>query len=88
LAERDFFRDRLSEDDIRRLLAGRPAAELFSWKSPRAKAMGLSPEKPPPDDELMRLMAEEPYLIRRPIVVAGDRLIIGFDKKGIDEALG
>jgi arsenate reductase-like glutaredoxin family protein len=50
--------------------------------------MGLSPEKSPPDDELIRLMAEEPYLIRRPIIVAGGRLIIGFDKKRIDETLG
>jgi arsenate reductase-like glutaredoxin family protein len=50
--------------------------------------MGLSPDKPPPDDELIRLMASEPYLIRRPIIVAGEKLVIGFDKKAIDETLG
>jgi arsenate reductase-like glutaredoxin family protein len=28
-------------------------------------------------------MAQEPNLIRRPVVVAGGRIVVGFDKEGI-----
>jgi len=33
-----------------------------------------------PDDELIRLMVEEPNLIRRPLMVLGGQVVVGFDK--------
>lgn len=35
------------------------------------------------DDELIVAMIAEPTLIRRPLIVEGDLLIVGFDKKGL-----
>jgi arsenate reductase-like glutaredoxin family protein len=29
------------------------------------------------------MMAKEPNLIRRPVILAGGRVVIGFDEKGI-----
>lgn len=55
---------------------------LFSWKSPTARQMGLTPGSRS-DGELLALMADEPRLIRRPLVLAGDRLIIGADLKAL-----
>jgi len=40
-------------------------------------------DNPPSRKEAIRLMASEPNLIRRPIVVAGGRVVLGFDKEGI-----
>jgi arsenate reductase-like glutaredoxin family protein len=40
-------------------------------------------ENPPSRSEAIRLMAAEPNLIRRPIVVAGGRVVIGFNEKGM-----
>ncbi len=34
---------------------------------------------PPPREEALRLMSENPNLIRRPILVKGAKLLIGFD---------
>jgi arsenate reductase-like glutaredoxin family protein len=51
---------------------------LFSWKSPQAKLRGITPGSRS-DEELLALMAEEPRLIRRPIVRVGDELVIGAD---------
>jgi arsenate reductase-like glutaredoxin family protein len=39
--------------------------------------------RPPSRREAIRMMAKEPNLIRRPVVVAGGRIVLGFDKDGI-----
>jgi arsenate reductase len=75
---RDIFRKPLTADDLRKLLGHRPASDLFSWKSPQAKQRGVTPGSRS-EDELLQLMAEEPRLIRRPIVRVGDELIVGAD---------
>lgn len=84
LEERDFFQERFSEGELRRLLGGRPPAELFAWKSPSFRALGRAPESLT-DDELVQFMLGEPRLIRRPLVLVGERLIIGVDKKALAE---
>jgi len=71
--DRDFFKQRLSEVELRELLKDSKPASAFAWKSPRAKNLNLSPDDPPPDEELIRLMIENPYLIRRPIIRIGER---------------
>lgn len=49
---------------------------MFAWQSPRARKLGLERGKVPPA-ELVRLMQDEPYLIRRPLVRRGDSVIPG-----------
>ena len=78
LRERDFFKERLSRQELGGLLAGRSPAAFFSWKSPRAKAMGLR-EGQVSDERLVELMLENPYLIRRPIIAVGEAVMVGFD---------
>lgn len=39
-------------------------------------------EEPASRREAIRLMAKDPGLIRRPIVVAGGRVVVGFDEEG------
>jgi arsenate reductase len=80
----DIFRRPLSADDLRSLLDGRPAADLFSWRSPQARQRGITPGSRS-DEELLALMAQEPRLIRRPVVRAGNQLVIGADKARIRE---
>ena len=36
-------------------------------------------ENPPPRQEALRLMSENPNLVRRPILVNGERIVLGFD---------
>ena len=86
MAERDFFREPLSEDEIRDLAKGHSLSDLFAWRSPSFKA--LRPEAGAlRDDDMVRLMLQEPRLIRRPMVQIGDELIIGADIKRLESAL-
>ena len=86
LEERDFFQKPFSDAELRDIIGVRPASDLFSWKSPSFKALGLSPGSLDAE-ALIRLMLREPRLIRRPIVRIGDRLIIGADWPALEAAL-
>ena len=83
LEERDFFEDRFTEEELRGLIGDGAAVNFFSWNSPSFKKLGLSRDDLT-DDDLVRLMAEEPRLVRRPLVQVGDELIVGTDKKAME----
>ncbi len=86
LEERDFFKDHFTAQELRTLIGETPVTDVFSWKSPSFKRLGLDP-KDLDDDRLIALMVEEPRLIRRPITVIGGRLIVGADLDALTEAL-
>ena len=50
----------------------------------RERGMG---ENPPPRAEALRLMAENPNLIKRPIILEKGEIILGFDEAAIDRLL-
>ena len=65
----------------------RSPAEAFAWRSPRAKAMSADAANPPSDDDLIRMMLEVPYLIRRPIIRVAGETIFGFDRRRLEVVL-
>jgi len=42
-------------------------------------------QNPPLRSEAIQLMAKEPNLIRRPVVIRGSRMVLGYDEKGLKE---
>ena len=86
--DRDFFKQPFSEAELRSLLGGTAPADAFAWNSPRARAAGLSSQDPHAGDELVRLMLETPYLIRRPVIRIGGRTLFGFNQRQVESLLG
>jgi arsenate reductase-like glutaredoxin family protein len=43
---------------------------------------------PPPRVEALRLMSKNPNLIKRPIFVKGDEIVLGFDENAVSELAG
>ena len=85
--EREFFQQRLSEEEIRQILGNRSPRELFAWKSVKARQLGLA-EQDLSDDQLIKMMAEEPTFIRRPLIVADGRWVAGFNPKEVEQLVG
>ena len=83
---RDFFADPFSEDELRQLIGGRSPADIFSWRSPSFKKLGVGRHSLD-DEQLVSLMLEEPRLIRRPLVVVEGELIDGRDQEALSMAL-
>ena len=76
VTDRDFFKDTLSEVEIRELAAMVGTESIFARRSPSLKAMGLS-DKELSDDEMVNLMLQEPKLVRRPLLKVGNKLMVG-----------
>lgn len=73
----DYHVTGLEEDEVRALVAktGRPARELFRTREPVFGELGLG-DREVGDEEAIRLMAEHPRLMQRPVVVRGDRAVL------------
>jgi len=42
-------------------------------------------ENPPTRTEALKLMATEPNLIRRPVVIRGGKIVLGFDEEALED---
>jgi arsenate reductase-like glutaredoxin family protein len=82
---REFFEERLSVEEIAAVLIrlGKTPKEMLATRSQPYHALGLA-QRTLRDDELVGLMAEYPALLRRPIIVAGDRGHVGFNRVAIE----
>ena len=96
LAERGVDFDRveyhvegLPEAKLRELLrkGGMRPADVLRRREPLVAELGLDGDDLPPDDEVIRLMAEHPVLVQRPIVERGDRAVLARPPEKVLELL-
>ncbi|MEM2760084.1 MAG: arsenate reductase family protein [Nitrososphaerales archaeon] len=73
----DFFKDKLSKEDIRSLLemAGLSARDVLRKKDKMYRELQLDKKKYS-EEELVELIAKHPGLLLRPIIVRGNRAVI------------
>jgi arsenate reductase-like glutaredoxin family protein len=76
IQERDFFKNPLNPAEIENLLQGKPASEMFNFRSPSFKKLALDRDQLT-DRHLMDLMLAEPRLIKRPVIRMGDNVYFG-----------
>jgi len=86
LVERDLGRDPLSEAEIRDLVDDRDPREFLNTRNELYRKKKMA-ENPPSPSEAIRLMAANPNLIRRPIVVRGSARVLGFDEVALARLL-
>ena len=77
--ERDFFKNPFNRSEIEGLLQGKAAAEMFNFRSPSFKRLGLERDRLS-DKELIDLMLKEPRLVRRPVVRMDGKVYFSADK--------
>lgn len=65
---------------------GISARELLRTGEEEYRALGLS-DASLPEDTLLRAMTENPRLIQRPIVVHGDRAVLGRPPENVEQLL-
>ncbi|MBN1369694.1 MAG: hypothetical protein JW954_05615 [Dehalococcoidaceae bacterium] len=87
LKERDFFNNLFTRQEIESILKEVPASEMFNFKSPSFKKLGVGAETLS-NEKLIELMIKEPRLVRRPIVVTGGKTYFGASRKVLADELG
>jgi len=76
---RDLDKERLTEDELDELIGERDYKEFLNTRNELYRNRNMK-EHPPARAEAIKLMASEPNLIRRPLLIRGSRIIFGFDE--------
>jgi arsenate reductase (glutaredoxin) len=79
---RDLDKERLTADELDRLIGDRDYREFLNTRNELYGRKKMK-ENPPSRDEAIRMMAKEPNLIRRPVILCGGRVLLGFDEEAI-----
>ncbi len=79
---RDLGKDRLSVEELDALIGKRDYRMFLNTRNElyRTRKMG---QNPPSREEALKLMAAEPNLIRRPVVLRGSDIVLGFDEEAL-----
>ena len=76
------MKERLSAAELEKLIGTRDHTEFLNPRNELFRRRDMS-ENPPPRREAIRMMAQEPNLIRRPVILCGGRVVLGYDEEGI-----
>ncbi|MCS7224360.1 MAG: hypothetical protein NZ959_07380 [Armatimonadetes bacterium] len=79
---REIVKEPPTPEELDRLLGGRPVVEITGRQSPLRQRLLEGADKPS-REEALRLLSQNPNWLRRPIIVAGDQVVIGFNEAAI-----
>ena len=77
---RDLDKQRLSETELDKLIGDRDYKQFLNSRNELFRKKKMN-EHPPSRVEAIKLMAKEPNLIRRPLLVRGGQIVFGFDEE-------
>jgi len=83
---RDLDKQRLTEGELEELIGDRDYKEFLNARNELYRARNMK-ENPPSRSEAIKLMAKEPNLIRRPVVLRGSQMVLGFDEEAYRKLL-
>jgi Spx/MgsR family transcriptional regulator len=76
----------LTVDQLETIIGKRDYRKFLNSRNVLYREMKMK-DGPPPRDEAIKLMSENPNLIKRPIVRKGNKIVLGFDEKAFEEML-
>jgi arsenate reductase len=86
LEARDLDKERLSPGELDELIGGRDYRPFLNTRNELYRARDMK-NHPPSRAEAIKLMAREPNLIRRPVVLRGRQIVLGFDEQAFRKLL-
>jgi len=75
----DLDKQPLSEQELNELIGARDYRLFLNPRNELYRQRKMA-EKPPAKAEAVRLMSRTPNLIKRPVVVRGDQMVLGLDE--------
>ncbi len=83
---RDLTKERLSEKELAELIGNRDYKEFLNPRNEIYRAQNMKANRPS-RAEAIKLMSKEPNLIRRPLVIRGAQMVLGFDDEAYRKLL-
>lgn len=79
---RDIGKERLTAAELDALIGDRDYTLFLNPRNELYRARNMK-QKPPSRAEALKLMAAEPNLIRRPVVIKGKQIVLGYDEEAL-----
>jgi arsenate reductase-like glutaredoxin family protein len=86
LESRDLDKNPLSEAELDELVGKRDYKQFLNQRNELYRTRNMK-EKPPSRTEAIKFMAKTPNLIRRPVVIRGDQIVLGYDEEAFKKLL-
>jgi arsenate reductase-like glutaredoxin family protein len=86
LKSRDLGKEPLSEAELEKLIGGRDYKQFLNTRNELYRTRNMKGD-PPSRADAIKLMAKEPNLIRRPIVIKGTQIVLGFEEDAFKKLL-
>lgn len=84
LDARSLDKQQLGKDELDQLIGDRDYKQFLSTRNELYRSRNMK-EHPPSRAQAIALMADNPNLIRRPIVIRGKQLVLGYDEEAYKE---
>jgi len=84
LESRDLDKQRLSGAELEELIGNRDYREFLNPRNELYRTRKMQ-DHPHSRAEAIKLMAKEPNLIRRPVLLRGSQMVLGFDEEAYKE---
>lgn len=78
--------DPLSEAELDKLIGSRDYKQFLNFRNELYREKNMK-EKPPARAEAIKLMAKVPNLIRRPVVILGNQIVLGFEEEAFKKLM-
>lgn len=72
----------MSATDLDELIGARDYTQFLNSRNELFRSKNMK-ANPPTRADAIRMMAKEPNLIRRPVIIAGKHIALGFDEQAI-----
>lgn len=83
---RDYFKDPFTAEELDRLIGARPVSEFLSTRARSFQEQGWH-KKPPTRKQAIAAIIADPTLLKRPLLIKGKRLLIGFSQSEYDKLI-
>ncbi len=84
---RDLAKQRLSAEELDKLIGDRDYRLFLNPRNELYRERKMA-EKPPSRSAALKWMAQEPNLIRRPVVIHGAQIVLGYDEEALKKLVG
>ena len=86
LEEREYGKNPLSEAELRQIIGQGPIENFLNTRTPLYRERNMK-QKPPTIEEAIKFMVKDPNLLKRPVIVKGNKKLTGFNEAELKQLL-
>ena len=84
--EREYGKNPFTEKELREIIGDGPIEKFINTRTPLYREKNMK-QKPPSQEEAIKLMLKDPNLLKRPVIIKGKKKLTGFHEAELKELL-